>query len=207
VFGNVATMLLAGEDTTSSTAAWAMHFLAEHPEIHQRVRVEADEVLGDQHLPADPVTVGRLKYAEAVVHEALRLQPVAPLLPSQPIRDVTLDHREGQLFLAKGQLVFLITSYGARRDQVRFPNPDVFRPERWLNGKLPAEALPFAPFGGGPRFCPGRNLAIIEATIVVSMLSRAFDLTPDHSAGPVGERTAFTSFPTNLGVRLRRRLG
>ncbi|GAA3924666.1 cytochrome P450 [Amorphoplanes auranticolor] len=205
VFGNVATMLLAGEDTTSSTAAWALHFLAEHPEMHQRVRAEADEVLGDQQVPADPATVGRLRYAEAVVNEALRLQPVTPLVPSQSLRDVTLDHRDGKLFLAEGQLIFLITSYGARRDRVRFPDPDVFRPERWLNGKLPAEALPFAPFGGGPRFCPGRNLAMIEATIVVSVLSRAFDLEPDHSAGPVGERTAFTSFPTNLGVRLRHR--
>jgi hypothetical protein len=39
------------------------------------------------------------------------------------------------------------------------------------------------------------------------VLSRAFDLEPDHSAGPVREQMTFTSFPTNLGVRLHRRAG
>ncbi|MCA2219574.1 cytochrome P450 [Jidongwangia harbinensis] len=205
VFGNVLTMLLAGEDTTSSAAAWSLHFLAQHPEIHRRVRAEADEVLGDRRLPADPATVGRLRYAEAVVHEALRLQPVTPQLVMQPTRDLTVDTRDGPLFVPKDTLMYVLLSYGARRDSDRFPDPDTFRPERWLDGGLPAESLPFAPFGNGPRFCPGRNLALVETTVVASVLSRAFDFEPDRTAGPVGERMTFTSFPTNLGLRVHRR--
>jgi cytochrome P450 len=201
IFGNVLTMLLAGEDTTSSTAAWALHYLAENPEILAKVRAEADEVLGDQRLPGDPATVGRLKYAEAVVHEVLRVRPVAPFLPFQALRDQTA----GDLFLPAGQPVYVLTSYGARRDTARFPDPDVFRPARWLDGRLPKEAFPFAPFGSGPRFCPGRNLAVIEAAMVTSVLGRAFDLEPDRSAGPVGERMAFSVFPLNLHLRVRAR--
>jgi cytochrome P450 len=81
----------------------------------------------------------------------------------------------------------------------------VFRPERWLEGSPQPEALPFAPFGNGPRFCPGRNLALLEATMVTSVLSRAFDLEHDHSAGPVRERMSFTAFPANLFLRARSR--
>ena len=201
VFGNVLTMLLAGEDTTSSTAAWALHYLAENPDVHEKVRAEADEVLGDQRLPTDPGTVGRLKYAEAVVNEVLRLRPVAPFLGFQAKHDMTL----GELFLPEGATLFTLISYGARRDTARFPDPDVFRPARWLDGGLPKESLPFAPFGSGPRFCPGRNLAMIEASIVTSVLGRAFDFLPDRTAGPVEERMAFTVFPTNLHLRVRAR--
>jgi cytochrome P450 len=206
VFGNVLTMLLAGEDTTSSTAAWALHYLAENPDVHEKVRAEADEVLGDQRMPADPATVARLKYAEAVVSEVLRMQPIAPFLTAQPNRDVTLTGSDGRdLHVPKDQPVFVLTSYGARRDTERFPDPDVFRPERWLEGKLPPEALPFAPFGNGPRFCPGRNLALIEAAMVTAVLGRDFDFDPDRSAGQVTDRMAFTVFPTNLFMRVRPR--
>ncbi|MET1071038.1 MAG: cytochrome P450, partial [Umezawaea sp.] len=205
VFGNVLTMLLAGEDTTSSTAAWAIHHLAENPEAQQRVRAEADEVLGDSEFPADPAAVGRLEYAEAVVNEAARLQPVAPFLAYQPLRDVTFETEHGPLLVPKGTPVFTLNTYGARRDTARFPEPGSFRPQRWLDGALPPESLPFAPFGGGPRFCPGRNLALVEATTVVSVLCRAFTVEPDRTAGPVGEEMSFTTFPTGLRVRLRAR--
>jgi cytochrome P450 len=207
VFGNVVTMLLAGEDTTSSTAAWVIHYLAENPDVHRRVRAEADEVLGDRVVPSDPATVGRLRYAEAVVHEVLRLRPVAPYLVNQPIEDVVLDTRDGPLLVPADKLIFVLLSYGARRDLDRFPDPDAFRPERWLDGSMPPESLPLAPFGSGPRFCPGRNLAMIEAALVGAVLARNFDIEPDRTAGEVGERMTFTAFPTNLAVRVRRRPG
>ncbi|MEV7629498.1 cytochrome P450 [Actinoplanes sp. NPDC089786] len=207
VFGNVLTMLFAGEDTTSAAAAWALHYLAANPDIAAKVRAEADEVLGDQQLPTDPATIGRLKYAEATVNEALRLRPVAPYQVVEPTRDLTLTTRDGtKLFLPEGLTIFALLSYGALRDTERFPDPEAFRPQRWLDGQLPAEALPFAPFGNGPRFCPGRNLALIEATIATSVLARGFDLEEDHSAGPVRERMAFGVFPENLRLRARARL-
>ncbi|MCA2218140.1 cytochrome P450 [Jidongwangia harbinensis] len=205
VFGNMMHMLLGGEDTTSSTAAWTLHYLAEHPDVHRKVRAEADEVLGDRKFPADPAMVGRLKYAEAVVNEVQRLRPVAPYLVMQPLKDVTLDTRDGRLHLPALTVLFVLIAYGARRDQVRFPEPETFRPERWLDGSMPPESLPYTPFGNGPRFCPGRNLAMIEATMLASVLARGFDLEPDRSAGEVGEYMTFTAFPTNVAVRVRRR--
>nr|WP_221382893.1 cytochrome P450 [Actinoplanes polyasparticus] len=202
VCGNVLQMLLAGEDTTSSTAAWALYFLAEHPAIHAKVRAEADRVFGDRRLPGDPATVGRLEYATAVINEVLRVQPVVPALVVEPTQDLTLTGSDGRsLAVPAGQPIYLLTNYGARRDTTRFPDPDRFRPERWLEGSLPPEALPFVPFGSGPRFCPGRNLALIEAAMVTSVLARSFDFNLDRTAGEVRERFAFAVVPTNVHLR------
>ncbi|PRY27124.1 cytochrome P450 [Pseudosporangium ferrugineum] len=206
VVSNMLTMLVAGEDTTSSLIAWSLHFVAENPDVQERLRAEADEVLGSRRTPDDPPMVGRLKYAAAVVQEAQRMCPVAPYLIVEPTRDLTLtgqDRRE--LFLPAGQQIFLLNTYGALRDVERFPDPYAFRPQRWLDAEPTAETFPFAPFGGGPRFCPGRNLALLEAGVVVSVLAREMELVPDRSSGPVGEKAAFTVFPTNLFLRPRSR--
>ena len=206
VLGNVLTMLLAGEDTTSSATAWALHFLAEHPDVHARVRAEADDVLGDRRLPGDAATMTHLAYAEAVVKEALRLRPVVPFLGFEPTRNLTLSTADGrELDLAAGTELILLLSYGGQRDTGRFPQPDEFRPQRWLEGRLPEGTLPFNPFGGGPRFCPGRNLAMMEASMVTSMLARTFDFLPDRSAGPVREGLSFAVVPKNLHLKAQPR--
>ncbi|WP_162794780.1 cytochrome P450 [Nonomuraea lactucae] len=207
LLGNVLTMLLAGEDTTSSTAAWAVHYLAEHPEVQHRVRVEADEVLGDDEFAPDPATVGRLRYAEAVVNEATRLRPVAPFLFLQSLQDVVISGTARDLQVGRGTPIIALLVYGADRDTRRFPDPQAFRPERWLDDKTAAgpDTQPFLPFGAGPRFCPGRNLAMLEATLLTSMVCRNFDLESDTAAGPVGERMDFTMSPKNLRIRLRPR--
>jgi cytochrome P450 len=203
--GNVLTMLLAGEDTTSATAAWTLHYLANDPEMLHRIRAEAESVLGDRHIVDSPATLRKLELAGAAVREAIRMRPVAPYLAMQAKHDILLSGRHNRLLIDSGTIVFTLISRGAHHDEARFPESDQFRPERWLGTGPAANSVtaPFMPFGGGPRFCPGRNLALVETTLVTSMLCRDFDLEPDTSAGPVGERTAFSVFPTNLHVRAR----
>ncbi|MFD4617974.1 cytochrome P450 [Streptomyces bauhiniae] len=89
-------------------------------------------------------------------------------------------------------------------DDHKYPDPGAFEPDRWLSPSAPQpnDASPFLPFGGGPRFCPGRNLALIEVTMVVAMVCRHFVLEADTTSGPVGERVTFAMMPTNLGIRL-----
>ena len=149
-----------------------------------------------------------LPYAEAVVSEGIRLHPVVPQLMMQALHDVELEQSDGTILsLAAGSSVLILLGRGGRHDRQRFPDPDAFRPERWLagNGTSTPGEPPFLPFGSGPRFYPGRNLAMVEATLLVSMLARDFDIQADPSAGPVTERGAFTMFPTNLRVRVRAR--
>lgn len=192
--GNVLTMLLAGEDTTSSSAAWTLHYLAQHPAAQARVREEATAALG-AGMPSDPSSIRALEFAEACVHEAMRLRPVAPTTGLRALRDTVLPGTDHDLRVPRGTSLILLLSYGARA----VPDPDEFRPERWL-GSTPVKAEPLQPFGAGPRFCPGRNLALLEATLVAALACRDFTLTP--GTGRVREKLAFAAFPTGLRLRL-----
>jgi cytochrome P450 len=202
VIGAVLTMIVAGEDTTAAATSWAMYFLAAHPEVQRRVRAEAAEVLEPDGTITDASALTRLRFAEAVVTEAMRLRPPTPYVVLEPLADTTVAT---DLRVTAGTPMFLMLTHGSAEDADRFPEPGSFNPDRWLSGDStgPAKAQPYLPFGSGPRFCPGRNLALMEATLIVATTCQAFTIEPDTSAGPVGERMSFAMFPTNLGIRVR----
>ncbi|GAB7037199.1 MULTISPECIES: cytochrome P450 [Catenuloplanes] len=190
--GNVLTMMLAGQDTISSTIAWTLHHLAGDPGAQERVRAEASTALGASGPPDGPAALRGLRFTDAAIQESLRLRPVVPVMGFRPTRDTVLHGTGYDLSLPEGQSILLLLSHGARA----VPDPDEFRPERW-SGRMTAQ--PFFPFGAGPRFCPGHNLAMLEATLVVGLACRDFQLLPD--SGDVGEKLAFTAFPTGLRLR------
>ncbi|UQU63217.1 cytochrome P450 [Couchioplanes caeruleus] len=196
VVGSVLTMIVAGQESSAAATAWAVHFLATHPEVQQRVRAEAEAEL-DPDGPPDAAALPRLRLAGAVIDEAIRLRPPSPFVVMEPLAETTV----GGLRVGPGTPIFVLQAYGSATDADRYPDPGAFRPGR------PADAAqgeqPYLPFGSGPRFCPGRNLALLEATLLIATICRAFTLEPDTSAGPVGERETFALYPTNLGVRLR----
>jgi cytochrome P450 len=195
--GNILTMLLAGEDTTAHTLSWLLYLIAEHPEVQQRMQQEADSVLGGERLPPDLASLEALPYIEAVAQETLRLKSVAPMLYLESIKDVELNGTR----IPKGTMLVLLSRYGALREQ-NFGEASAFKPERWL---APAAFCPhnrnaFAPFGSGPRFCPGRGLAMCEIKMAMAMLCRNFTVTRDQSGQPVRELFSFTMMPENLSV-------
>lgn len=202
LFGNVLTMLLAGEDTTAHTLAWSLWLLAQDPAARARLATEAAAVLGDATRPPDAASVERLDYAEGVVREALRLHGVAPVIFLETATDQVL----GGVRVPAGTEVLLMTRRLATQDAA-FTRPTTFAPERWLaGGALPAhDTKTFLPFGAGPRFCPGRNLALLEAKAALGMIGRCFEVTLDPAAPPVREVMGFTMAPGGLSVRLAHR--
>jgi cytochrome P450 len=60
-------------------------------------------------------------------------------------------------------------------------------------------------FGAGPRFCPGRNLAFLEAKSALAMIAHNFELELDDSSGPVRESFDFAMAPNGLRIRPRER--
>lgn len=204
IAGNVLTMLVAGEDTTANTLTWMAHFMTADPEIQQRMQHEVDEVLGNapmlQHFPDHE----RLTYLEAAAYETLRLKAVAPLLFLEANHEVEL----GGIRLPAGAVVALLTRLSGLQDSA-FSTAQQFRPERWLDspagpqsGHNPSAIMPF---GSGPRFCPGRNLALLEIKSIMAMLCRNFSIAKTADAKQVGEQFAFVMMPTNVFVNFRTR--
>ena len=196
-------MLLAGEDTTAYTLAWAVHHLCDAPAAAARLHQEAADVLNGRAAPDDIESVNRLAYAGAVANETMRLRPVAPLLLFEAIHDVVI----GDIAVARGQWVTLLTRPPAV-DSAHFGDPDTFRPERWLDASATGgahEPSAHMPFGSGPRICPGRTLALTEMRMLLAMLYGAFEVERVGAGSDVREEFAFTMSPVGLRVRLHAR--
>jgi cytochrome P450 len=202
IIGNTFTMLLAGEDTTAHTIAWTLWFLATRPEHQSRVAHEARDILGEYPSPVDYETIESLSYGEAVLREAMRLKPVAPVFGIEPLADTTVAATR----IPAGTKLMLLTRYASLK---AVEHGDQFEPERWLEHGHAQRGAPdqksFLAFGAGPRFCPGRNLAFLESKAALAMITRNFEIELD--GGPVTELFGFTTIPSGLRVRLRERAG
>lgn len=199
IYGNVLTLLLAGEDTTALTMAWMLYYMATQPEVARRMREEVDAELGDAPLPCSPEQVRRLEYVAAVAQETLRLKGAAPLMFIEPTQDAVI----GDVAVPAGALVVTLTRAAANKD-AHFSEPHRFDPTRWLADRRDAthhDARAAMPFGTGPRICPGRALALLECSMVAAMIVRHFDVGLADSARPVGERFDFTMRPDALLIR------
>ncbi|MCC8243449.1 cytochrome P450 [Saccharothrix luteola] len=174
------TVMLAGHETTASTLGWTFHLLDRHPEIKERVRAEAQSVLGDR-LPTYEDLHG-LRYTTMVVEEVMRLYPPVWILP----RAAQADDEVGGYFVPKGADV-LICPYTLHRHPAFWDQPDRFDPERFnptATHNRPRYA--YIPFGAGPRFCVGNHLGMMEATFTIAMIARELDLrtVPDFEVVP-----------------------
>lgn len=194
VLANAINMVFAGEDTTANTIAWLLHLLSLHPQAAARLAEEADAATDLEQMP----------YLEACVQEAMRLKPVAPILAAEAIQDVALDSVQ----VPTGTVVFMLLRHSF---DIEVPMDDgaEFRPERWLDPSMKEKFddpnRKMVPFGGGPRFCPGRYLAMSEIRMVMSMLMRSFTIHAIPGAPPVEEMFTFTMTPSALPVLLRPR--
>ena len=200
LFGNTITMLLAGEDTTAATLAWTTWLIVQHPEVQEHLAHEARELLGDARLAIDHDTAAQFAFGEAVLREAMRLKPVAPVQAAESLSDAMV----ADVRVPAGTRLLLLTRHAAKDEGSSAP-PEDFDPIRWLRPGNGHDPKRFLAFGAGPRFCPGRNLAFIEAKAALAMLARNFRLLPDPAARPVRELLTFTMSPQGLRVRLQAR--
>ena len=144
----------------------------------------------------------KLKYANAVAQEAIRLKPVTPNLYMQANEDIVLHN----LHIPKDTSIMLQNKVAQTSEQY-FSNPNDFIPERWLKNGCPMQQNhtpdTIKAFGGGARFCPGMNLAMHEMTIAISAICNQFDFSLAVKPEEVKEQFAFTMFPENLILKLK----
>jgi cytochrome P450 len=170
------TILLAGHETTASTLSWTWYLVGSDAGVWERLHAEAVEVLGDREPVYDDLPA--LRYTLMVIQEAMRLYPPVWILPR---RSVGPDEIGGYHVPAGADV--MICPYTLHRHSGFWTEPARFDPGRFD----PAVAeqrhrYAYIPFGAGPRFCVGNSLGMLEATLVVAMVARAFRLRtiPGH---------------------------
>ncbi|WP_243761408.1 cytochrome P450 [Streptomyces sp. YIM 98790] len=173
----VITFLVAGHETTSGALSFALYFLARHPAVLARAQDEVDRVWGTG--PAEPryEQVPRLRYVRRVLDESLRLWPTAPGFIRAAREDTLLA---GTHPMRKGAWAVVLVPALHRDPSVWGPDPESFDPDRFLPERVRARpSHVFKPFGTGERACIGRQFALHEATLVLGMLLRRYDLHAD----------------------------
>jgi cytochrome P450 len=153
------TVLGAGHETTATGLAWAMERLLRNPRVLAQLR--------------NSIAAGEDEYLDATIKETLRARPVIV----DVARKLTAPARIGGYDLPPGTFVMAAIAALHYREDL-FPDPDEFRPERFLEGK--ADTYAWIPFGGGVRRCIGAAFAEYEMRVVLrAILERAELSAPD----------------------------
>jgi cytochrome P450 len=150
----LATLLLAGHDTSTTALCWSVERLVRHPQALERAR--RDE-----------------RYLDAVVKEALRLRPVLPAVTRRTAAPVEIAGRALPAGVTVMPCIQLV-----QRSRRYYPEPDQFRPERFLEGQ--GHGYAWIPYGGGTHRCVGASFAAFQMRIVLRTILAQTELSADR---------------------------
>ncbi|MGV7030431.1 cytochrome P450 [Methylobacterium symbioticum] len=194
----VATMILAGHETTAVALFWALYLLALDPATQEQVAAEARGA--DLREPAGCAGDGRLPLTRAVVDETLRLYPPAFLIVRRALQADTIAGHA----VAAGDIV-MIPPWVLHRHRRLWPNPDAFDPARFLPGAPAVPRYAYLPFGVGPRVCIGAQFALTEAVLALARIVGRYRIALAED-GPVLPLAVVTTQPVHAPpFRLERR--
>lgn len=153
--------ITAGRDTTSITLRSIFYFSLRNKESYHRL---CHEVRSNCTIPVAFSSAQKLPYLNAVIKEALRLHPPMPIMLGRTVPEGGADicgH-----YIREGTEVG-IPSYVLHRDPPIFPDPDAWKPERWLKAETDKDSLAdmdraFFAFGGGAHTCSGKHISMME---------------------------------------------
>jgi len=169
------TLLVAGHETTATALSWAVELLARHPD--ERERLEAEVAGGDG------------AYLDAVIKETLRLRPVVALVLRKLVEPMEFGGRLLPAGVSVAPSIHLV-----HRNPDVYPEPDRFRPERFL--ERPAGTYTWIPFGGGVRRCLGGAFAEFEMSVVLRELVARRSLRTAGGAPEHPVRSTITNVPS-----------
>jgi unspecific monooxygenase len=173
----IATMILAGHETTATALLWSLYLLALDPATQEEL---AAEVQGASVNGA--LDIERLKFTRAVVDETMRLYPPAFLIA----RSAAGPDSIAGMPVKKNDIV-LVAPWLLHRHEKLWRDPGAFMPSRFMTG-TPPDRFAYLPFGVGARVCIGAHFALVKATLALAKTIGAFrvSLIDKEPVMPVG---------------------
>ena len=165
------TILLAGHETMANALTCALFLAAQNPDLAERIRSEVHRIADKRSLGAEDYE--QLTFTRAVLAESMRLYPPVWVLG----RALKESCKIGP-YLAPRNSILFASQYLLHRDARFFPEPEVFRPERFVGGNKTHFA--YFPFGLGPRRCIGEGFALMEGAIVLGTILRDWEVELLH---------------------------
>jgi cytochrome P450 len=181
------TLLGAGHETSATGLSWAFERLVRSPGALERLSADPDDDA----------------YLDAVIKETLRVRPVV----TDVARKLTKDMEIAGYEVPAGMIVLCVIALVHRRDDL-WPDPEAFRPERFLEGQ--PEPYSWLPFGGGVRRCIGAAFAQYEMKVVLRTIMRRARLradTPEDERGVLRHVTVVPARGTRVVLEERRATG
>ena len=174
----VATMILAGHETTATALFWALYLLALDPATQAEVAAEVRSATLNGALDLE-----RLKFTRAVVDETMRLYPPAFLIARAAAGPDTIAGMP-----VRKKDVVLVAPWLLHRHEKLWRDPNAFVPSRFMPPSPPPDRFAYLPFGVGARVCIGAHFALVEATLALAKLIGAFhvELLDTEPVIPVG---------------------
>lgn len=184
VINQLKMFIFAGQETTASAICFIYHLLCTHPSTLSEVRAEHENVLGKD--PArvvdlileSPHLLNHLPLTTAVIKESLRLYPPVGIIREGSESLVLRNPESGKQYPTK-DLLILNCAIALHHNEAFWPEPDVFKPERFIVGPdhvLHPRKNAWRPFEIGPRGCLGQELAMMEMRAVLALTIRDMDI-------------------------------
>ncbi|KAJ7740485.1 fatty acid hydroxylase [Mycena maculata] len=193
---NLLTFLNPGHETSSGMMTFMVYYLLKNPETMRTLRAQVDTVLGER--PIQYEDFDKLPYLIAVMHEALRLAPTAPMRSTMSLEDTTIGG--GKYAIKKGAGI-AISVWSMHRDPAVWgEDAEEFRPERMLDGKF--EALPPNAWQPGAPDAHLRGKNLVMASII-----QKFDLALDYPLYTLQIKQTLTVKPKGLRIHATPRAG
>ncbi|CAI2166114.1 17732_t:CDS:2 [Funneliformis geosporum] len=204
--GNIMEAIVAGVDTTANTFCFIVYHLGRYPDVRELMLQEFNSVFGDDlDRSIEHEDLNKLVYCDAIIKEVSRMMSIVPVIFRMSIKD---DMIQRHCFPAETQINVNVPAI--HMNPAHWKNPEKFDPSRFLNqgvsggNRIAKNSLLI--FGGGPRMCPGKNLAMTELKTLMVLLYRKYDVELVDMDEPVKYHYSVIKHCDNLMIRIKEKI-
>ncbi|KAI5779820.1 cytochrome P450 monooxygenase [Geopyxis carbonaria] len=198
----ISIMLNAGSDTTAIATTNALWHLLKSPAHLAKLRAELATVMDESDTVAPYDKVKHLPFLRACIDESMRLHPPTTFgLPrvTPPEGAPVLDH------FIPGNTTVSISAYIAHRDPTAFPDPEEYKPERWLAPGAKDLQQYFIAFSAGARGCIGRNISYLEQHILLATVAWRYEFALPSPDFEITRTEGMNMWPGDMPMKIWRR--